>query len=486
MDVPLARIGILTFGVAAWSQTSTLPDPGWAKTSVNAVVFRGNSIASLGNVQYTGYYDGNGKVELAKRSLGSTRWETKVTPYSGTTTDAHNCISLGVDGDGFLHMAWDMHAGKLRYARSNAAGSLEMGPERPMTGAKETSVTYPQFFRLSDGRLLFFYRDGSSGNGDLVIDRYDPKSKAWIRLQDKLIDGEGARNAYWEAHIDKNGVIHLGWVWRETSDVATNHDLCYARSRDGGQTWETSTGAAYVLPIKASTAEYALRIPQKSELINQTSIFGDKNSHPCIASYWAPAGTGIPQYQLVCNQGGGWKAEQVTRRTTPFSLSGVGTKKIPISRPQLVVDAGPDSSGAALVFRDVERGDKVSLARATNLAKPVWKFSDLTDSSVESWEPSFDVDLWNSAGLLDIFVQKAGQGDGEGSVDMPPQPVKILEWKPESVSVGIDRKPAAASAGSPAPRRDPSGRTGSTFRHLRISPKGTIEVFGMADRSPGD
>ena len=45
--------------------------------------------------------------------------------------------------------------------------------------------------------------------------------------------------------------------------VETNHDLCYARSLDGGKTWQRSDGTAYQLPITAATAEIAWKIPQK-------------------------------------------------------------------------------------------------------------------------------------------------------------------------------------------------------------------------------
>jgi len=441
----------------ALAQTSTLPDSGWAKTSVNGVVFRGSSVATFGKLQYTAYYDGDSNVVLAKRTHGSVNWTAKVTSLTGTVSDAHNSISIQVDGDGFLHLAWDMHGTKLRYCKSLVAGGLDMGPEQAMVGTQETSVTYPQFFRLANGNLLFLYRDGSSGNGDLTLNRYDLKTKAWTRLQTKLVDGQGLRNAYWQCHLDRNGVLHLSWVWRETSDVSTNHDMCYARSRDGGVTWEKSDGTAYSLPITAASAEYALRIAQKSDLINQTSIFGDAQSRPWIATYWAPAGTSIPQYQLIHHDGTAWKTQQLSHRTTAFSLSGVGTKQIPISRPQLVVDATADSVGVAMVFRDVERGDRVSLMRTTDLVKDTWSVTDLTDSTVQAWEPSYDIDLWNSSRILSLFVQRMGQGDGETSVTLRPQPVRILEWSPSTASA-IRRHPRTRALKVGEPRLDISGR----------------------------
>jgi hypothetical protein len=112
-----------------------------------------------------------------------------------------------------------------------------------MVGVDEGSVSYPEFYRTPNGDLLFCYRDGGSGRGDLVINRYQVDSGAWTRLHSNLISGEGKRNAYWQAFLDHHGTMHVSWVWRESPDVASNHDMAYARSRDGGQTWEKSPAA---------------------------------------------------------------------------------------------------------------------------------------------------------------------------------------------------------------------------------------------------
>ena len=164
-----------------------------------------------------------------------------------------------------------------------------------MTGRREDRVTYPEFYNMPDGDLLFLYRDGTSGSGNLVLNRYDVRSKQWTRLQDNLIDGEGDRSAYPQTVVDSLGTIHISWVWRESPDVATNHDLCYARSSDGGATWTKSTGEKYKLPITAASAEYVWRIPQNSELINQTSMAADGRGRPYIAAYWWNLDSAVPQ-----------------------------------------------------------------------------------------------------------------------------------------------------------------------------------------------
>ncbi|HEX8403603.1 MAG TPA: BNR repeat-containing protein [Duganella sp.] len=415
--------------------TESVVGRGWANNSVNAVVFRKNSLVSDRQTQYIAYYDADRYLVLGKRKLGTSRWITRRTRYQGNAADAHNAISLMLDGAGYLHVSWDHHNNALRYARGVKPGSLELGPKLPMIGADEESVSYPEFYRLPDGNLLFFYRLGGSGRGDLVINRYEAATRRWSRLHTNLVTGEGKRNAYWQAFLDHKGTLHLSWVWRESPDVASNHDLAYARSRDGGVTWEKSSGERYALPIDAAGAEYAVRIPPNSELINQTSMAADRDGHPYIASYWRDAGSAIPQYHVVFHDGDQWAVRSLDFRKTAFSLSGQGTKHILIARPQIMVDiadadARAGKPGGLLVFRDEERGSKVSVARISDFAAGKWQVGDLTGASVGAWEPSFDTEMWRRSGVLSLFVQEVRQVDGEGRAAVPAEPVRVLDWRP--------------------------------------------------------
>jgi hypothetical protein len=245
-----------------------------------------------------------------------------------------------------------------------------------------------------------------------------------------LISGEGKRNAYWQACVDAKGSIHVSWVWRESGDVASNHDICYACSDDGGKTWKKSDGTAYTLPITASTAEIAAPVPQKHELINQTSMCTDSDGHPIIATYFRPEGTKVVQYFLIHHDGSSWKTTQASQRTQGFSLSGGGSKAIPISRPQVFARSINGKTSVSIVFRDEERGSKVSASHCDDLKDPRWETKDLTDFSVRYWEPSYDHIRWQRDGVLDLYVQMVGQGDGEKLEDIPPQPAQVLEWKP--------------------------------------------------------
>jgi hypothetical protein len=95
---------------------------GWAKNNVNGAVFRKNSVATQGKDQYTAYYDSVGYVTLAKRRLPAGAWQVQRTPYKGKVQDAHNVISLMVDGAGYLHLSFDHHGNPLHYCRSKAPG----------------------------------------------------------------------------------------------------------------------------------------------------------------------------------------------------------------------------------------------------------------------------------------------------------------------------------------------------------------------------
>jgi hypothetical protein len=83
-----------------------------------------------------------------------------------------------------------------------------------------------------------------------------------------------------------------------------------------------------------------------------------------------------------------------------------------------------------VIFRDEERGSRVSMAACTDIANPQWTTTDLTDFSVRYWEPSYDHVRWQRDGVLDLYVQMAGQGDGEKLEEIAPQKAQVLEWMP--------------------------------------------------------
>src|SRR5690554_3873809 len=117
---------IVFMAAESFAQTESVVGLGWAGNTINTVVFRRNSVVSDRNWQYVAYYDSTGHVVLARRNSSGGPWEVKQTPYKGNINDAHNSISIMLDGNGYLHMSCDHHTTMLRYSRSVSAGSLEV------------------------------------------------------------------------------------------------------------------------------------------------------------------------------------------------------------------------------------------------------------------------------------------------------------------------------------------------------------------------
>jgi hypothetical protein len=408
----------------------------WAGSSVNVVANIRQSLFSDGGSQVAAFYDADGFMVLARRARDGDAWTTRRTSHRGDVADAHNAISLALDGAGYLHVAWNHHDSPLHYARSVAPDSLELAAPAPMTGERESRVTYPQFFRLPSGDLLFLYRDGQSGRGSLVLKRYSAATRTWTMVQPDLIDGEGRRSPYWGMTVDRRGGLHLAWIWRESPDVATNHDLAYARSVDGGVHWTRSDGTPLALPITAATAEYARRIPQNRNLMNSPVVATDGEGRPYLCTYWSPTAEAPPRFQIVRHDGTRWETWPGPARTDAFVLAGTGTKRPPISRAILLVGAEAGEPTVHLVYRDDARGGRIIAAIRAPGTAPAWTERELTTDAVGAWEPAFDPVAWEERREVHMLVENVVQRDGDDRHAAPVGPAEIgdLVWKPDTAA----------------------------------------------------
>ncbi|MGN6672521.1 MAG: BNR repeat-containing protein [Thermomicrobiales bacterium] len=405
--------------------------PAYAATGVNTTIFRVGALTSDGARQYATYYDPDGAVVVAARDLDGETWDRVTLPAHGKVADAHNGTVLGVSPDGVLHLAYDHHNNPLHYRASQHPGDIHtFGPEQPMTGQLEERVTYPQFVNAPDGTLYFFYRDGRSGNGRLCLNRYDHERQTWLALQHPLIDGLDRCNPYWwRPAFGPDGALHLAWCWRDTPNAATNHDICYARSDDGGATWRRSTGDSQPLPITPENAEVVDPVPTGANLINQCAATVDAAGRPHLAHYYNDA-AGVPQYRHLWHDSVGWRRAAVSRRATPFTLAGGGSLRIPISRPEIV---STPSGAICLITGGEEAGDAIRLYYGDD-QREHWPAQDLPIGALGNWEPTYDVNRWRRDGILSLFILPVRQGDHETTTAQPAQTAAVLEVALESES----------------------------------------------------
>jgi rhamnogalacturonyl hydrolase YesR len=431
---------------AADSRILPITENAYAGSSVNVVANIRSSLFTHSTVQYGAFYDADGYLVLARRPLGVDAWELRRTEHRGNVADAHNSVSIAVDGAGYLHVAWDHHASPLHYARSVAPGSIELAPPSPMLGEREASVTYPQFHLLPNGDLLFLYRDGASGKGSLILNRYTTATAKWSVVQPSLIDGEGKRSPYWDLCVDAKGTLHLAWIWRDSPDVSSNHDLAYATSKDGGATWKKTDGSMLALPITAASAEYAQRIPTGSNLMNSPMIAADSQGHPSICTYWSPTAEAAPQFQIVQHDGKGWTLTPGPAAAKPFSLAGTGTKHPPISRAALLIDTSWQRPAIHLIYRDDARGGHAVLATRPAGAATEWTTHDLNTEDLGAWEPSVDPVLWHRFSQAHFLVQRVTQRDGDDKTSAAQRaPIASLIWAPATARMRSQTHDTAVS-----------------------------------------
>lgn len=288
--------------------------------------------------QFVAYYDGGRRITVMGRRLGDKTWAVchpagrpvadARTMSNVTYWDSHNTLRLALDRDGYLHLAGNMHAQPLVYYRSSRpfdVTSLEC--LNRMTGERETSCTYPVFFRDFQGNLLFRYRDGRSGNGSDIYNRYDEKTRQWTRaLQTALTDGEGHRNGYpLDPVLGPDHRFHLVWMWRETPDCATNNTLSYARSADFVH-WEDSQGRPVTLPITRRTGDVVDAAPPHGGLINMTFNLGfDAAQRPVVVYHRYDAQGHSQLYAARPTPGGGWAVTQLSDWSFRWGFSGGGS-----------------------------------------------------------------------------------------------------------------------------------------------------------------
>ena len=278
-----------------------------------------------GGRQYVAYYDRDHRMAVASRTLDSDKWVYKVLDTK-VGWDSHNYITMAIDRDGQLHVSGNMHCVKLIYFRTQKPGDITTLTRYAMTGIAESRVTYPKFFRNHEGELVFNYRDGGSGNGSRIYNKYDPDTPSWSRLLDKpLFDGQGLVNAYPMGPVaGPDGYFHVVWVWRETPDCATNHNLSYVKSRDLIE-WESAGGKKIDLPItKAHKSLLVDPIPSGGGTINgcQRLLF-DAENRPVIA-YHKSDSDGNMQVYAGRFENGKWVIRRLTDWDKPVKFSGYG------------------------------------------------------------------------------------------------------------------------------------------------------------------
>lgn len=313
-----------------------------AKGIASHPVNGGHCLISDGEYQYIAFYDSEHRMTVGKRRLGQSKWQFAKLPER-VGWDTHNRVVLFQDRKGYLHITGNMHCARLRYYRTRLPSDIHTFEAiHKWTGDYEDRVTYPSVLKLRDGSIYILYRHGGSGNGMRILVHYDEETQRWTKTVPVLTNGRDRTptcNAYPFGVVvedtagqipkagileDRSGVWHIAWCWRETPDVVTNFDICYAKSHDCGISWKSWDGRNLQLPITPENACVVEEIEQKNGLINGGTLIVDSKGRPYIG-YTHFDENGKNQIYIATPVDDNWKVVQVTDWKHRFYFHGRGT-----------------------------------------------------------------------------------------------------------------------------------------------------------------
>ena len=314
-----------------------------------------------------------------------------------TEDDLHNVYVIGVDHDGFVHVAGNMHADELRYARSTRPHDISEWEVATVTGPSDR-VTYPMFVSLPDGTLLFVRREGDPGRGDILLDALPPGSRRWEH-RGVIVSGSRSGEGPYLHRIavdPMTGMMHVFVVWRGSIDPSTNSDVSYARSPDGGLTWERSDGSRIAGPVSHVAAELVIdTADRRSGLVNNGGLALDARGRPHAIVAFGPSGTDR-ELVHVWHDGASWRREDVA--------GWEGS-----SRP--AVFGRPDGSVWMVGSVDSE----LTVMQVHPTSGPARKIA----SAPRGWEPTVDSQALARSGRAEVLVPEGTEPRVHVASDQP-------------------------------------------------------------------
>jgi len=413
----------------------------------NGLSYQQDGLASCGGWQYATWWDAARRLCVGRRKLPRGAWQTiRFADHRIRGNDIHNVAVLGIcPQDGTIHLSFDHHGHPLRYRVSRQGAALRPEQHRWEAGLfgpilrrlpsaspiPNAPLTYPRFFRAPGGGLQLCFRIGSSGNGERHLARYDPATGRWTHQgaftsRVGTYEGSTSRNAYPHGiGYGCKGRLHMTWCWREgrargarrtgskgRSGKLTNHDLLYACSDDGGDTWRNSGGAIVRAPGGDGPAAIGVHspgivvatIPMFTGLMNTTTQAVD--SHGRIHVILSREDH-LTYYHY-------WRAVDGTWRHRRMPFRGV--------RPELAIDRGDN---LFLVFREI--GSRRLCVAGATAARQWGDWAVLYGSRRQfDCEPLIDRYRWEDEGVLSVYVQDKPTATGE------PSPLRVLSFRPGS------------------------------------------------------
>lgn len=413
-------------------------------TCINGQTFQIDALVTFGSWQYATWFDAEKRICVGRRKLPGGDWQRiafgdyKLPDHK----DVHNVPVIGIcPADGTIHLSFDHHVTPLRYrvSRPGVATSPDkvewtaaiFSPVMNSLGEGKNipPVTYPAFAATPDGRLLFYHRDGGSGDGDGHLAIYDPAKGGWSLMgmfTNRKGDFRGSQSRYGYINgmdFDSSGRLHVTWTWREGQDIGkwgllNCHDLMYAYSDDAGRSWRNNDGqeigAAGAKPITIdSPGTVVATIPYRWGSMNQVTQTIDSRGRIHVIMWHNPPDAAAAAKDLTLwryfhywrDENGKWQSQQLPfyGRKPSILANTDGSLLVFFTKPGNMNYHGHDAGGPLHIYRASSNGNWSD-----------WRQIHVSELSFVG-EPRFDRYRWQQDRILSIYAQQAPVAAGKPS-----------------------------------------------------------------------
>ncbi len=217
-----------------WSNPFRLSNPEYKASEASLVadpfgyahVFWAEELPNLQNVVQYARFDGQ-------------TWSFPIDIYLGNTNTPIKSISSAVDSNGILHVAWTegLFRKFISYSRATDLNALSSQKWLPPINIRIPAETVRLQVDAQGTLHILFTRIDDEGRGVYYI-RSQDEGKTWSTplwldpdLPPQLVPG------FLNFALDQNGGLHAVWAYQDL-ETSGGDWVRYARSLDGGDTWE--------------------------------------------------------------------------------------------------------------------------------------------------------------------------------------------------------------------------------------------------------
>jgi hypothetical protein len=287
--------------------------------------------------------------------------------------DAHRNPTVLIDGTGIITVFFGAHSHPTRVVKSVRPYDISEWTAAAVLGEK---TSYPQPWELMRGEIFVSYRSSPpawcyriSADG---AESWSPETR--------LIDFSGC--SIYAVTIAETGsfprTIHVAWSRmgggtpeeiRTKALWARRYNVYYARSDDGGRTWERSDGREYELPIDEPQAEKLFDSAEHGVWLNDIQL--DSRGTPCILFVDGDVTNYRCSWKVAGLTSSGWTMSDVAQSDHMYDAGG------------LVILADDDFRiwGATGVSQPYEDGGEIEEFRSTDHGVTWTKTNPLTTGS---------------------------------------------------------------------------------------------------------